>query len=285
MSDVAKLEPREETCERHGTYTSKPYVYGDGMTGCPVCDKEEHREREERRAEESREEHRRERVARNRANAGIPARFTRCTFANYVASSPEQQHALSTIQAYAERFKEAKAAGNNLVLIGNHGNGKTHLGGGALPNHLLDAGYEVIYIQLIELIRAIRATWRRDAEKSESEVIAKFRNIDLLILDEVGVSFNTENERNTLFDVLDGRYRDGRPTVLISNLNADALKQSLGERLYDRLVRENGNVVVVFSWKSYRPEVVPVAHKENPKERELTATERLQALRRRNGRE
>jgi DNA replication protein DnaC len=72
-----------------------------------------------------------------------------------------------------------------------------------------------------------------------------------LILDEVGVSFRSEAEKTQLFDVLDGRYREMRPTVIVSNLNAKDLQECLGPRIFDRLM-EAGSTVVIFDWKSYR---------------------------------
>jgi DNA replication protein DnaC len=54
-----------------------------------------------------------------------------------------------------------------------------------------------------------------------------------------------------MFDVLDGRYREMRPTLIISNLNEKGLQDCLGSRVFDRLM-EIGSVVVTFNWGSYR---------------------------------
>jgi DNA replication protein DnaC len=109
----------------------------------------------------------------------------------------------------------------------------------------------VIYTQAIELVRAIRDTWRPHSIKSETEVINSYRNAGLLIVDEIGVQFGAEAEKNQMFDVLDGRYREMRPTLIISNLNEKGLQDCLGSRVFDRLM-EIGSVVVTFNWGSYR---------------------------------
>jgi DNA replication protein DnaC len=54
-----------------------------------------------------------------------------------------------------------------------------------------------------------------------------------------------------LFDVLNARYANQRPTILIGNLTADELEEYLGERIMDRLL-ESGSAVVPFTWESYR---------------------------------
>ena len=74
---------------------------------------------------------------------------------------------------------------------------------------------------------------------------------DLLILDEVGVQFGSDFERNTLFDVLNERYELRKPTIFLSNLGREDLAEFLGERVMDRL-REDGATVVPFDWPSYR---------------------------------
>jgi DNA replication protein DnaC len=74
---------------------------------------------------------------------------------------------------------------------------------------------------------------------------------DLLILDEVGVQFGSDTEKLLLFDVLNERYEQRKPTLLLSNLALDGVKAFLGERIYDRL-REDGAEAVVFDWDSWR---------------------------------
>jgi DNA replication protein DnaC len=58
-------------------------------------------------------------------------------------------------------------------------------------------------------------------------------------------------ELTTLFAIINGRYEQMRPTVVISNLSGDQLPLAMGERCVDRL-REGGGVVVPFDWESQR---------------------------------
>jgi DNA replication protein DnaC len=53
-----------------------------------------------------------------------------------------------------------------------------------------------------------------------------------------------------LFDIIDKRYRDVKPTILISNLTKAELKGFLGERSFDRL--REGGLWVDFLWESFR---------------------------------
>jgi len=246
------------TCEKHGEYiaTTTITIFREGCrpvertSECPGCEQERIAQCEREAAEEA-EQRRRRRIAENRKKANIPERFAVSTFENYIASSADQRLALSDTRAFAENFAAVQEAGNSLTLCGKPGCGKTHLAC-AVANYLLDAGRTVIYQQAIELVRAIRATWHRESGESETSVIARYRNVDLLILDEIGVSFGSEAEKTQLFDILDGRYREMRPTLIVSNLSPKGLRECLGERVYDRLM-QNGSGCVVFNWASYRP--------------------------------
>lgn len=73
----------------------------------------------------------------------------------------------------------------------------------------------------------------------------------MLILDEVGVQFGSESEKIILFEILNERYLNMKPTILISNLNPAALQEYVGERVMDRM-RENGGIILKFDWKSHR---------------------------------
>lgn len=64
---------------------------------------------------------------------------------------------------------------------------------------------------------------------------------------------NTDNERNLLFSVLNERYEQIKPTILISNLKLSEIKAVIGERAFDR-IRENGGRAFVFDWESWRPD-------------------------------
>ena len=83
------------------------------------------------------------------------------------------------------------------------------------------------------------------------DVLAEFANVPLLVIDEIGMQYGTESEQNHLFDVLDRRYRDMMPTILLTNQNKDGFRQYVGDRIYDRMTECAR--WVPFAWDSYRP--------------------------------
>ena len=105
-----------------------------------------------------------------------------------------------------------------------------------------------------EIIRVFKRSMARDAGFTEGDVINELASFDLLVIDEVGAQAGTHYELSVLHEVLDRRYNLIRPTVVVSNLNAQSLGQYIGERALDRL-RENKALLVGFTWESARGRV------------------------------
>lgn len=237
---------KDETCKKHGVFRSS-HLWGRIWSKCPTC-ADEHTRAEEAEARErarlvAEDHHRRMLDA-----AAIPARFIGRSFANFVADSKEKRHALTVARDFAENFAEHKRKGSGLILAGKPGTGKSHLAGAVLQTVLTP---HVRYVTCMDLIRAVRDTWRRDSEKTELQLLGYFERLDLLVIDEVGVQYGTDGEQNIVFDVLDRRYREVKPTILLTNKNTAGFKQSVGERTFDRLTETCR--WVPFDWESYRP--------------------------------
>lgn len=238
--------PRAAACPEHGAYESRN-VFRQVWTKCPQC---EANARAVRDAEEAAE---RERMLENahRARldeARVPLRFVGRSFENFVADTPEKVRALTAVRDYAEQFPEHHKRGTGLILAGSPGTGKSHLCA-ALLQILLHR--DVRYVTCLDMIRAVRETWRRDSEQSEREVLRYFASLDLLVIDEIGVQYGTDGEQTIIFEVLDRRYRDIRPTILITNQDKGGLVQFVGERTFDRLIETSR--WIAFDWTSFRP--------------------------------
>lgn len=238
-------------CEKHGSYEAryldmfknKTVVY----TWCPTCASEETiaKERDEARIEA-------ERVAEIRKkkllSAGVSKRNLGKVFSSFRVENDGQQKALEASKQFVSNVVKSQSA-NNMFFIGSVGTGKTHLAS-SIIQELYDKK-SVRMIRVIELIRILKETWQRGSENTERDVIEYFGGIDVLILDEVGIQFGSETERMFMFDIINTRYDNMLPTILISNLDINNLKEILGEQAVDRL-REDGGNVLVFNWDSQR---------------------------------
>ncbi|MBN6741657.1 ATP-binding protein [Acidithiobacillus sp. MC6.1] len=183
-------------------------------------------------------------------SAAIPRRYIDCDFNNYVVDVPGQQTALNVCWNYAEHFEERARKGACLILCGNPGTGKNHLAS-AIARRVLSMGRTVLHVTAYDVIARIRQTWQRGIGNStELEVIRGFAEADLLIIDEVGKTFGSDGERVHLFEVIDHRYRDMKPTIILSNEGVEGVEKYLGVAAFDRLC-QNGELLI-FDWQSYR---------------------------------
>src|SRR6266568_463799 len=150
-------ETREVICEKHGAYMSEKFkLYGQiEWSDCAKCELE--REAEAKAAEAS------EKQARMMKYAGVPQRFLAKGLEHYRTESQGQQIALLNAKAYSDNFAEHRALGRCLLFVGRPGTGKTHLAVGILKRAIA-SGFTAKYVRAFELIEAIRATWRRDAD-------------------------------------------------------------------------------------------------------------------------
>ena len=113
------------------------------------------------------------------------------------------------------------------------------------------AGRTAIFTTASKMLRAVKDTYHKESEYSEKQVMEIYEKCDLLILDEVGVQRGSDFEKDMLFDVINARYENMRPTIILSNLTIDECKLYLGERVFDRM-REGGGKAFLLDWPSYR---------------------------------
>jgi DNA replication protein DnaC len=243
-------QQRNSICEVHGEYIENGIIFNSKQpkwTGCPQCHAERKAIEEQKRIDQKKQEEQ-EKIEKRLSMAGIPLKFRDRSFDNYIADTQDKQNALNIARHYLEDFDDNYKTGATLIFAGKAGTGKTHLAmaiaKGVMPKHT------AMYINALDAIRMVRDTWRRDSERSELQVLELLGSIDLLVIDEVGVQTGTENEQMLMFDIINRRYRDSKPMILLTNLDKKGFADYMTERSADRL-RENGSWVT-FNWESYR---------------------------------
>lgn len=121
--------------------------------------------------------------------------------------------------------------GDSLLLQGATGIGKTHLCL-AIAHRVTRQGFGVVYGSVQPLIRRLEAEhFGREQGSSEEQLIS----CDLLVLDDLGMEFDTPFSRACLYNVLNARLLEGRPTVVSTNLSIAAIKERYGDQLASRI--------------------------------------------------
>lgn len=181
----------------------------------------------------------------------IPLRFRGATLDAYRTDTEGQAVALEECRDYVRRFERNWEQGRSMMLLGDVGTGKTHLACAVAQHVIREFGATARYTMAIEIIRDIKMTFDKASQQTERDVYAGLLAPDLLVIDEVGVQHGSDFERQVLFEVIDSRYRQLMPTIVISNLGLSGLRKCLGDRAVDRLT-DAGGPAVLFTWASAR---------------------------------
>lgn len=249
-----------KTCLMHGDYVSDVYKFGSRIneTPCPQCFEIQKAKDDKAEQERMAEEHRqikikadKRRMEEKTGAAMIPKRFLNKRFDDYQIDCTGQQRALDACKDYAHNFSDNLEAGRCLILSGKVGTGKTHLAASIADYLINQTEYSAVFRSLHSILQAIKNTYGEGSASSELEVFNILTKPDLLIIDEIGATKSTEFELATLFALINTRYENQLPTVIITNLEAKELAGSIGDRCVDRL-RENGGRALMFDWESKR---------------------------------
>ena len=203
---AGRFEVISSECSQHGAYMARRIrIRGALPSPCPACSKTA-------RAVGVR-------VEPVTVDTGIPARYT-STLDTLTPACRDQSVAMAYMRALAD--PKAIQMGRGALLYGAVGSGKTELACAAL-RAVARPGVIAKYLSFSDLIVKIKDAWRRSRdEPSVEELIDKLgRRVDILLLDDIGVDDEmTQTERNTLYNIIDYRYSNRKPTIVTTNLGA-----------------------------------------------------------------
>jgi len=90
-------------------------------------------------------------------------------------------------------------------------------------------------ISVPDLLLEIRECFSGRTGDSESSLIEKYTGRKCLILDDLGPEKSSEWSIQTLYSIIDRRYRDVRQTLITSNLTLDEIAEKVGDRIASRI--------------------------------------------------
>lgn len=170
------------------------------------------------------------------------------TFDNYIPRRGTES-ACEQIMNAVENFESRGKLG--VFIFGETGNGKSHLTA-AGGNALIDSGYAVVYITEKDLLNRLLATKNFNNPESFHEIMGACLDADLLIWDDFLSSQRLSNdEKDWIFQIINGRERANKPIWMTSNVTPDEFESgSLAYKLDDKgrtWWRIIGNMDCVFN--------------------------------------
>ncbi|MFV0388266.1 MAG: ATP-binding protein [Pyrinomonadaceae bacterium] len=170
--------------------------------------------------------------------ARLPKRYEKCHFTSYEAANESQQAAFG----YAwQLVKDYPAVERGLLLMGNVGVGKTHLGVSILKG-LTERGFSCLFYEFGALLKEIQDSYNPISKTSEFSVLIPVLNAEVLVLDEIGAAKPTDWARDTMAHIINTRYNNNRLTIFTTNYcdnpkdaNEETLEDRIGTRIRSRL--------------------------------------------------
>lgn len=147
-----------------------------------------------------------------------------CTFDRAQASK-----VMEVCRRYASRWDEAADNGAGLLLWGDVGTGKT-FAAHCVANELIRREFPVFITSLARVL---------NAGFDKSDVLIRIQKTPLVIFDDLGAERSSEYALETIFLLVDERYRVRKPFIVTTNMTLDEMKHpaDIGrKRIYDRVL-------------------------------------------------
>lgn len=152
------------------------------------------------------------------------------TFAHDDGTDPKTT---SIARKYVDNFPEMKKRGKGLLLYGPVGTGKTHAAA-CIANELINQGRPCLVTNFARITNTIQGMF-----EGKQRYLDDFNQLDLLVIDDLASERDTSYMNEMIFNIIDSRYRSGKPLIVTSNLTRADLTAPGSvdrQRIYSRLL-------------------------------------------------
>lgn len=169
-------------------------------------------------------------IKENKKNCGFSKRDIEDVNANFKTNSGNIE-TYNTLIKYANDFNENTSLG--FYIYGSTGVGKSLMSKKAMKI-ILNRGYSAYITNIAELMKNIKD----DLSNNSNNMRSKCQEIDLLVIDDLGIEKPSEFDKQELFNIIDGRYTNKKPIIYTSNLPLLSIKNKYDnyERIYSRII-------------------------------------------------
>ena len=171
-----------------------------------------------------------DRIMRLRS-AGISSQTFRD--ASFAADDGKNPNPMDTLRRYVDKWEDMQRENIGLLLYGDVGTGKSY-GAACIANMLIEQSIPVCMINLSTVLNSLGGF----QSEEKNDYISDLMRYPLLILDDFGMERQTEYALEQVFNVIDARYRSGKPLVITTNLSLEELnapKSLEHKRIFDRV--------------------------------------------------
>ena len=139
---------------------------------------------------------------------------------------------LQSAQHYARTFSPASGS---ILMLGATGLGKTYLSA-CIARAVADRGFSVAYESAIRVFADFEAEKFGNRGEETNDPTRRYFACDLLILDDLGTEMTTQFTVSALYQILNTRLLEGRPTIVSTNLPLGDIAPRYSAQIYSRLL-------------------------------------------------
>lgn len=213
----------------HTNKEKKIQLAGECVTVRCIC-KCESEERERIQKQKDYEEEMR-RIERLKVASLMDAKLKSATLKTFTQKE-DNQKLYTIVKNYVDNFETFYKSNRGLLFWGTVGTGKSYAAA-CIANELLNRKTPVVMTSFVKVLQVIQ-----DNTENETEFVNRLCAARLLIIDDLGTERNTDYALEKVYNVIDSRYRTGKPLILTTNLNLQDMQMTQDiryQRIYDRI--------------------------------------------------
>lgn len=191
------------------------------LVGCTCRCRQEAREAEER------EFQRRQRVLRAESLRARGIRDGTLRSVSFATARPDES--LETCRRYVENWERMRENNTGLLIWGDTGSGKTYAAA-SIVNALIDRGVPCLMTSFPQIL---------NGGFDKGEMARRMGSYDLVVIDDLGAERQSQYALETVYLMVDQRYKSGKPLIVTTNLTLREIRQPgdmAYRRIYDRIL-------------------------------------------------
>lgn len=139
---------------------------------------------------------------------------------------------MKVAKSYVDKWADALSNNVGLLLWGDVGTGKTFFAA-CIANALIEKNVSVRMTNFSSILNDLFS------ESDKNKYLDRLNDHNLLIIDDLGIERGTEYVLEQVYNIIDTRYKSGRPLIITTNLTLEELNYPADvqhKRIYDRVL-------------------------------------------------
>ncbi len=185
----------------------------------------------DRREKEEENRKKMERIERLRSSSLIDDRLKRARLTTF-QQTKDNKKVFNVAKQYIEQFEKMYENRQGIIFWGEVGTGKSYTAA-CIANELLENRVPVVMTSFVKILQNIQGN-----QEEEKVIMARLNDARLLIIDDLGTERNTDYALEKVYNIIDSRYRIGKPLILTTNMTIREMQENTDiryKRIYDRI--------------------------------------------------